>query len=132
MLALSIRQPWAYLIVHAGKDVENRSWPTQVRGDVLIHAAQQMTWRDYDEGRLFCDSLPPLTLPADFSFPPFVFLMGRCGGIVGEMHLVDCVKVSISPWFCGPYGFVIDSAMSRPFEPLKGSLKFFKVNEIGR
>ncbi len=31
-VALSIRQPWAWLIIHACKDVENRDWPTRVRG----------------------------------------------------------------------------------------------------
>ena len=39
MLALSIRQPWAWLILRAGKDVENRDWSTKVRGRVLIHAS---------------------------------------------------------------------------------------------
>ena len=36
--ALSIRQPWAWLVVHGYKDVENRSWSTGFRGRVLIHA----------------------------------------------------------------------------------------------
>jgi hypothetical protein len=37
--ALSIRQPWVWAIVHAGKDIENRTWWTPYRGPVLIHAA---------------------------------------------------------------------------------------------
>lgn len=32
-LALSIRQPWAWAILCAGKDIENRSWPVQ--GELL-------------------------------------------------------------------------------------------------
>ena len=40
---LSIRQPWAWLILHGGKDVENRNWATKVRGRVLIHAGSTMT-----------------------------------------------------------------------------------------
>ena len=28
MKALSIRQPWAWAILHAGKDIENRDWRT--------------------------------------------------------------------------------------------------------
>ena len=43
MKALSIRQPWAWLIVNGHKDIENRSWPTRFRGPVLIHAAKGMT-----------------------------------------------------------------------------------------
>jgi hypothetical protein len=33
--ALSIRQPWAWLICHAGKNIENRPWRTQFRGRFL-------------------------------------------------------------------------------------------------
>ena len=36
--AISIRQPWAWLIVNGYKDVENRIWATSLRGRVLIHA----------------------------------------------------------------------------------------------
>src|SRR5690242_9023233 len=39
MRIISIRQPWAALIVHGFKDVENRTWPTRYRGAVLIHAS---------------------------------------------------------------------------------------------
>ncbi|WP_229215634.1 ASCH domain-containing protein [Duganella sp. CY15W] len=40
MKALSIRQPWAWLIVNGYKDIENRSWSTNVRGKVLVHASK--------------------------------------------------------------------------------------------
>ena len=38
MKALSIRQPWAWLIVNGYKDIENRTWPTRFRGRVCVHA----------------------------------------------------------------------------------------------
>lgn len=38
--ALSIRQPWAWLIVNNHKPVENRSWPTSFRGRFLVHAGK--------------------------------------------------------------------------------------------
>jgi hypothetical protein len=41
MKVISIRQPWASLIVIGAKDVENRTWPTRYRGPVLIHASQR-------------------------------------------------------------------------------------------
>lgn len=40
MKALSILQPWAWLIVEGYKDVENRTWKTGFRGKFLIHAPQ--------------------------------------------------------------------------------------------
>lgn len=39
--ALSIRQPWAGLILAGVKDVENRTWSTQRRGPLIIHAGTQ-------------------------------------------------------------------------------------------
>lgn len=39
MRAITVRQPWASLITHAGKDIENRTWRTGYRGPLLIHAA---------------------------------------------------------------------------------------------
>src|SRR6267378_3713180 len=40
MKIISIRQPWASLIVSGVKDVENRTWSTRYRGPVLIHASR--------------------------------------------------------------------------------------------
>lgn len=36
--ALSVRQPWAALILDGAKTVENRTWPTRWRGTLAIHA----------------------------------------------------------------------------------------------
>ena len=49
MLALSIRQPWASLFVlKAGKNIENRDWPTKYRGRILIHAIRGMTRAEHE------------------------------------------------------------------------------------
>jgi hypothetical protein len=42
VVALSIRQPWASLIVAGLKPVENRSWRVRYRGPLLIHAGQRV------------------------------------------------------------------------------------------
>lgn len=54
MRAISIRQPWAWLLVHADeypdpKRVENRTWATNVRGTVLIHLGRRFDRRGYDQ-----------------------------------------------------------------------------------
>jgi hypothetical protein len=38
--ALTVRQPWAWATIYAGKDVENRRWRTTYRGPLLIHAGK--------------------------------------------------------------------------------------------
>jgi hypothetical protein len=46
--AISIRQPWAYAILHLGKDVENRPMRTHYRGRIFIQASLTM---ERDEAR---------------------------------------------------------------------------------
>lgn len=114
MKALSIRQPWAWLILHAGKDVENRSWPTRFRGRFLIHAAKGMTRDEYESAPAWIVDLP------DFD-------QLRRGGIVGSAELVDCVTESDSEWFFGRYGFVLRNVKPLLFVPYRGELGFFDV-----
>lgn len=42
MKALTVKNPWAWSIINAGKDVENRSKPTNYRGQLYIHAAKTL------------------------------------------------------------------------------------------
>lgn len=121
-VALSIRQPWAWLILNAGKDAENRSWPTLFRGPFYIHAAKGMTRYEYDSAKLFTQA----TLGNDISFPRMQEL--NRGGIVGHARIVDCVSKCDSPWFQGPRGFLLGDAGLLPFTPLRGQLGFFKVD----
>ena len=117
--ALSIRQPWAWLIVNGHKDIENRTWPTRFRGQVYIHAGRGVVPDDFPEQREYL-RWSGIVLPSD---------MPR-GAIVGEATIVDCVDASDSPWFCGPYGFVLSDpvAYSEPI-PYRGRLGFFQVDD---
>ncbi|MEH2033227.1 MAG: ASCH domain-containing protein [Nostoc sp.] len=57
MKALSVRQPWAWAIIYALKDIENRGWPINYRGDILIHAAKTCTKKEYQSAREFCQGM---------------------------------------------------------------------------
>ena len=110
--ALSIRQPWCRNILFDGKDVENRKWKTNFRGSVLIHAAKTFDG-SADEKRHFMAAADHGNEGCDL------------GGILGIMEIVDCVDRMESPWFHGPYGFVIKKAKPLPFIPCNGALSFF-------
>ena len=116
-MALSIRQPWAWAILHAGKDIENRSWQTDFRGPVCIHASAGMTKREYleFEGLYGLDHRWTIPEPADLPR----------GGIVGTARIVDCVARHPSPWFFGRWGFVLADARPVDLIPVKGCLGFF-------
>lgn len=123
MIALSIRQPWAWLILNGAKDIENRDWKTNFRGRVLLHVGKVMTRSEYEDGlnhfRFYGD--PHIDLP------PMDQLVR--GGFVGAVDIVDCVEHSESPWFFGPFGFVLRNPTPMPFMPWKGKLGFFNVPE---
>lgn len=119
MLTLSIRQPWAWLIVYGGKDIENRDWFTRVRGRVLVHAGKGCTRQEYEDAVEFCQR-------RDLKCPPPLDTLAR-GGIIGSVEIVDCVRSSPSPWFLGGHGFVLRDARPLPWTPWRGQLGFFDV-----
>jgi hypothetical protein len=129
MKALSIRQPWAWAILRAGKRIENRSWPTRFRGPVLIHAGvYKPKQQDVDDFNAAFFKAVPSIEDRKRICPQFTEALSLYrGGIVGRAVIVDCVSQSDSPWFFGPYGFVLDQVEPLPFRPFKGALGFFDV-----
>jgi len=106
MLALTVRQPWAWAIIHAGKDVENRSWPTEHRGPLAIHAGMTV-WRGGG------DAIRPL---AGIVLPPDDELVR--GAVIGIVDVVDCVRNHESPWADdGQYHWVLHNPRALP-EPI--------------
>lgn len=143
MKALSIRQPWAWAILHAQKDIENRDWYTSFRGQFAIHAAKGLTAQEYRDGisyihRAFIANVlgTPTTIQLDggwvsvangqLTTPSFNEITR--GAIVGVANLVACISGSPSPWFEGKYGFVLRNVIALPEPiPCKGALSFWDV-----
>ena len=132
IMALSISQPWAWLIVHQAeysppKDVENRDWLTKYRGPVLIHAPKKL---DSDIVNVMSSHYVFGGLPPHWE-EAWELAPGRngypLGGFVGIAQLTDVVTESESPWFVGKYGFVLRDARPLPFVSYKGSLGLFSV-----
>ncbi len=128
--ALSLKQPWATLLVHGRKTIEVRRWPTRLRGLVLIHAARV-----------------PDPRPEAWAHVPRELaehaLLG--GGLVGAGTLTGCVTYSTPAafvadqqrhlnepsWFQPPalYGFTFTDLTTRPYRRLPGNVRFFQVEE---
>jgi hypothetical protein len=117
MQCITVRQPWAWAIFH-GKDIENRDWPTRVRGRVAIHAAKGMTEQEYVAAYKYCEARGVII--------PMPVLLFR-GVVLGTVEIVDCVSSSSSPWFMGDYGFVLRNPMlyANPISA-KGALGFWQ------
>lgn len=76
MKVLTIKQPWATLIMQGYKRFEFRSWQTKYRGDLLIHAGKGID----KEAIKRLEKYLPDELPT--------------GKILGKVTLVDCIKMS--------------------------------------
>ena len=122
--AITVRQPWADAIIRGWKSVENRSWPTKVRGTIAVHAAQKAEDKEFFEfvrskglqDEVFLDDESAKELPR--------------GAVIGLVDIVDCVTSSASPWFEGPFRFVL--ANPRPLRPIacRGALQIFDLDRL--
>jgi hypothetical protein len=92
MRALTVRQPWAWAILYAGKDIENRSWTNRhVIDTIAIHAGYGVD--------------PLEELPRGVKIPSNEDLVR--GAIIGVVDVVDVVDRHRSKWFSGPLGWVL-------------------------
>ena len=128
--ALSIKQPWAALLISGLKTIEVRSWTTRIRGRILIHAARIPDPRP-EAWKWVTDDIRPIT---EFG-----------GGIIGEAELSECraysqlanfvadasLHLNDPSWFQekGLHGFVFQNAKALPFRAWPGNVRFFTVEE---
>jgi hypothetical protein len=119
MKALAIHQPWAWLIAAGHKRIENRSWRTNFRGPLLIHATLKLDVAGFDLATFMLrQTNPGITIER---------ARLQLGGIVGRVELVDIVTHSDSPWFSGPLGWVLCGAQVLPFRRIRGRQNLFDV-----
>jgi hypothetical protein len=89
MKALSIKQPWASLIAHGIKNIENRTWKTNFRGKIYIHASS------VSKGMLGLLNKEQVNDLRSKSSLDFEF---TTSAIIGEVDIIDCVINHSSVW----------------------------------
>lgn len=95
-------------------------WRTNVRGRIWIHASAGTG--SNEEYLAAIESVCEVSGIDRSSLPGL-----RLGGIVGSVEIVDCVTASESPWFVGPFGFVLRNPTRCAFIPCKGKLGFWEA-----
>ena len=127
--AISLKQPWATLLVHGLKTIEVRRWSTPRRGRVLIHAAR------IPDARAEAWRLVPAHLQESAQAK---------GGVVGAAEIVNCRTYRSLDAFCadaashlnepawfeatGLFGFVFTNPEVLPFRQYPGWLRFFPID----
>lgn len=121
-LALSVRQPWAWAIIHGGKVIENRS-PGSIKtgrmttGLICIHAATGMKEDEYRYAhwRLVRHGV---TCPRPDELVR--------GGIIGTVDVTGIVTASDSEWFGGSAGLTLARPKAVDPIPARGALGYFE------
>jgi hypothetical protein len=127
--ALSLKQPFAWLIANGYLLVDDRSWGTQYRGPILIHASKGLYEAYYQHIRSNTDVPIPDRDKLEY------------GGVVGIANLVLCSKPGQLPagisreqraHFGGVhqeyYGFLFAQARPLPLMPCAGKLGIFEID----
>lgn len=125
-IALSVRQPWAWALIYARKDIENRGRWIRLKAHpqrLAIHAAQGMTQSEYGSARAYIKSHCGIECP-----PPAELVRG---GIIGAVDVLGVTKRSTSPWFMGPYGLMVDRPLACEPIPAAGALGYFTWEQSG-
>lgn len=117
MRTLSIRQPWAWLIVQGHKDVENREWATDYVGPLLIHASKTAAKGEYLALRETLHEEMGILVPELQAI--------ERGGIVGMVDLLGCADHSDSAWYTGAVAWRLANPRRLPFHACKGALQLF-------
>jgi len=115
MKAISVRQPWAHLIVSGIKCIENRDWNTNYRGPLFIHAGSHL-WEGMSVAEI--EKRYHVRIPDDFPR----------GAIIGIVDLIDVVTSSNDRFFSGPFGLVLRNARPLPPITMLGRSRIFNVS----
>lgn len=126
--ALSIKQPWAWAIIHAGKDVENRGSLGLCKrgatiGEFAVHASKGMTRYEYEQAKHFMSTIGIACPDPDELIR---------GAIIGHVSVWGFGRGSNRRWFMGPYR--MDLEHPKACEPIatQGQLGFFKWSPKGQ
>lgn len=139
MKALSIKQPWTSLIANGIKDIENRTWKTNFRGRIYIHAsAKKITNSKF----ISLIELYRLGLSEEMLIKAnketFNFDKLDYSAIIGEVDIIDCVINHPSIWAENKndltkkptYNWVLANPVlyKKPIINVKGKLSFWEFN----
>jgi hypothetical protein len=143
MKAISIRQPYAALVVAGIKNIENRTWATRYRGPLAICASKAMSADDVQFERQWCreNGIPfpePLLRGGIIGIADLVGIFRpaknpenaafECDGVLYEMLLPSDQLPDSMDWYVeGAIGWVLANPRPVKFVKYRGKLGLFSV-----
>lgn len=133
---LSVRQPWAWLICAGYKNIENRTWKTDYRGKLFIHAGKEFEWHElnglpHDYRKLVIEHFGIQFMRYGKKWTDVITKhKEEFGAIVGYADLTDCVRNANSIWAMpGCWHWELHRPLELAPIPLKGRLGIFEIPE---
>jgi hypothetical protein len=95
MKALSLTQPWATLVALGAKRIETRSWPTQYRGPLAIHAAKAFpkAARQFTAEPVVCEAVRARYCQRDIDRRASGFPAYPISAVLATCKLVACLPM---------------------------------------
>lgn len=127
MKVISIKQPWASLIANNIKNIENRTWRTNFRGRILIHATIRPVFNKTPFELLTKKQLKQVHEKYGYFFPWWE----PKGAILGEVDIIDCVQNHPSIWAekdCWNWVLANPVLYHEPILNVKGKLSFWEYD----
>lgn len=128
---LTVKQPWAHLIVDNIKDVENRTWQTKYRGELYIHTSKNSFdfWAlDYIKN---IDNLLYQYVVDYFGVRnnKITKHMEQFGSIIGKTNIINILDNSYSVWAMEDsfHWMLKNSSRINPI-PCKGKLNIWEYD----
>lgn len=129
MKVLSIKEPFATLIANGTKKIETRSWKTNYRGELFIHASSVGVSYSKLRNQLVKNLSKNLKL--------------NCGNIICKCNLIDCIymderfikkikqntiEYSCGEYESGRYAWILDNVELIYPIPAKGKLNIWNFS----
>lgn len=148
MKAITLHQPWADLIARGIKTLETRTWPTQFRGLLAIHAGKKATGNRQQAtggavgGTLFASGQQPIASSQQPSAPEIwcdsLRPRAEYGAVVAVARMYDCRLLTVADEAAaccecaGKFGFFLRDVMPlRSPMKLRGQQGLWEINEPG-
>lgn len=130
MKVLSIKEPYATLIANGDKLIETRSWKTNYRGELYIHASSAKIVKKHLANQYVIDISKNLKM--------------NYGNIICKAKLVDCIYMNqdfidsikknqkeyhLGQYELGRYAWILENVELIEPIPAKGKLNIWKYND---
>ncbi len=120
MKVITIKQPWATLIAEGYKEYEFRTWKTNYRGPILIHAGKGIDKKDMEKFKHLNLNYPSGCIIAKANLTDCIYVTDDMGKKLFEQDPLVYNNLTSNDW--NGYGFKLQNVTKISQVPINGQL----------